>query len=186
MDQAAFDALWDSLSEIADPTITNPRYREGRYIQQDYEEMNRFVHLLNDLKPQRILEIGNACGGTTLLWRAIAPVVISIDLEPVGSDIAADRFQDVTFILGDSHDPNILEQAKAFAPYDMLFIDGDHSTEGARRDYDMYAPLVREGGIVAFHDYNYHHVRAAIDSIDLPKEIIMHKPTTFAIAIIRK
>lgn len=35
---------------------------------------------------------------------------------------------------------------------DFLFIDGDHSYEGVRRDFELYSPLVREGGFVAFHD----------------------------------
>jgi len=35
---------------------------------------------------------------------------------------------------------------------DFLFIDGDHTYEGVRRDFEMYSPLVRGGGAVAFHD----------------------------------
>jgi predicted O-methyltransferase YrrM len=34
---------------------------------------------------------------------------------------------------------------------DFLFIDGDYTYEGVKRDL-MYSPLVREGGIIAFHD----------------------------------
>lgn len=34
----------------------------------------------------------------------------------------------------------------------LLFIDGDHSYEGCRRDADLYLPLVKRGGIVVFHD----------------------------------
>jgi predicted O-methyltransferase YrrM len=39
-------------------------------------------------------------------------------------------------------------------PLDVLFIDGDHSYEGVRADFEQYAPLVRPGGIVALHDIN--------------------------------
>jgi predicted O-methyltransferase YrrM len=35
---------------------------------------------------------------------------------------------------------------------DFLFIDGDHRYEGVRLDFEMYSPLVRGGGLVAFHD----------------------------------
>jgi predicted O-methyltransferase YrrM len=28
----------------------------------------------------------------------------------------------------------------------------DHTYEGVKKDFEMYSPLVREGGIVAFHD----------------------------------
>jgi hypothetical protein len=35
---------------------------------------------------------------------------------------------------------------------DFLFIDGDHSYEGVKKDFNMYGPLVKDGGIIAFHD----------------------------------
>lgn len=37
-------------------------------------------------------------------------------------------------------------------PLAMLFIDGGHSEEPARADYEGWAPHVREGGILAIHD----------------------------------
>ena len=37
-------------------------------------------------------------------------------------------------------------------PIDFLFIDGDHSYDGVRKDWDDWTPLVREGGRVALHD----------------------------------
>ena len=35
---------------------------------------------------------------------------------------------------------------------DILFIDGDHSYEGAKRDWDLFSPFVRPFGSVVFHD----------------------------------
>jgi hypothetical protein len=35
---------------------------------------------------------------------------------------------------------------------DFLFIDGGHEAATVRSDWLMYAPLVRDGGLVAFHD----------------------------------
>jgi predicted O-methyltransferase YrrM len=35
---------------------------------------------------------------------------------------------------------------------DMIFIDGDHSFEGVKRDWDLFVPHVREFGVVIFHD----------------------------------
>ena len=35
---------------------------------------------------------------------------------------------------------------------DFLFIDGDHRYEAIKSDYEMYSPLVREGGVIGFHD----------------------------------
>jgi len=35
---------------------------------------------------------------------------------------------------------------------DMLFIDGDHSYEGVKADWDRFLPFVRPFGVVVFHD----------------------------------
>ena len=35
---------------------------------------------------------------------------------------------------------------------DFLFIDGDHTYEGVRKDFEMYGKLVVKGGVIAFHD----------------------------------
>ena len=36
----------------------------------------------------------------------------------------------------------------------LLFIDGDHSESGVRKDIQLYCPLVRAGGIVVFDDFD--------------------------------
>jgi predicted O-methyltransferase YrrM len=35
---------------------------------------------------------------------------------------------------------------------DLVFVDGDHSTQGCREDWDVWHGHVRPGGTVAFHD----------------------------------
>lgn len=37
-------------------------------------------------------------------------------------------------------------------PIDILFIDGDHSYEGVKRDWDLFSPYVTTFGLVVFHD----------------------------------
>jgi len=37
---------------------------------------------------------------------------------------------------------------------DLLFIDGDHSKEACLFDFENYSPAVRQGGYLAFHDFD--------------------------------
>ena len=37
-------------------------------------------------------------------------------------------------------------------PIDLLFIDGDHSYEGVKADWDRFVPFVKPFGVVIFHD----------------------------------
>lgn len=38
---------------------------------------------------------------------------------------------------------------------DLAFIDGDHSYKAARHDFSLVSPLVKKGGVVAFHDVTW-------------------------------
>jgi len=63
--------------------------------------------------------------------------------------------QKIYLIQGDSHKIETfrkIEEILKGRKVDFLFIDGDHSYEGVKKDFEMYSPLVRKGGIIAFHD----------------------------------
>lgn len=45
---------------------------------------------------------------------------------------------------------------------DFVFIDGDHSEEGAYRDFSNFYPLVKRGGIFAGHDIHLPAVKNAL------------------------
>jgi len=36
----------------------------------------------------------------------------------------------------------------------LLFIDGDHTEQGVKKDIELFCPLVRAGGVVVFDDFN--------------------------------
>jgi hypothetical protein len=52
-----------------------------------------------------------------------------------------------------SNDPELLNREhRLLAEFDLAFIDGDHSYEGARADLDNWGCRVRQGGRVLMHD----------------------------------
>lgn len=69
-------------------------------------------------------------------------------LQAVIDDLSADY--DVRVIFGDSQAFEVVGAAKG--QYDCVFIDGDHSYEGVKADYENYGKM---GRIVAFHDIAY-------------------------------
>ena len=140
------------------------------HIHQNHEEFRKFFKIAQTINPKRILEIGVCHGGTLLFWQEIGEQVIGLDYLKVRypersesalgttGDIPDARFDlsRVQFVNGDSHAPATLEYIKELMPeIDLLFIDGDHSYEGVKQDWEMYSPLVRAGGIVGFHDIAY-------------------------------
>lgn len=59
----------------------------------------------------------------------------------------------VTFFKGDSRDSSVRDHVAAMAgSAEILFIDGDHSFEGARADFEIYSSLVADRGVIVFHD----------------------------------
>ncbi len=117
-----------------------------------------------------ILEIGSAVGGTLFIFTRMADpdaTIISIDL-PRGSSGGGypkwkkrlyksfvKKGQRMHLMRADSHDPKTLEKVDEVLngeKIDLLFIDGDHTYEGVKKDFEMYAPYVNRGGIIALHD----------------------------------
>jgi len=139
------------------------------------EEIAELLRILKSLNPRTCLEIGTAGGGTLFLFAQMASpdaTLISIDLPggpfgggypawkiPLYKSFARYPTQRIHLLRADSHNPNTLRKVReilAGKPLDFLFIDGDHTYEGVKRDFEMYSPLVRKGGVIAFHDIVEH------------------------------
>ncbi len=137
---------------------------------QKKTEIYEFCKLITPIRPKVILEIGTASGGTLfLLSKCSSPdaLIISIDL-PEGRfgggypskyktvyKTFASRNQKMFFLRKDSHKSSSVRKIKKILNkrrIDVLFIDGDHTYEGVKKDFDLYSPLVKKNGIIAFHD----------------------------------
>lgn len=129
---------------------------------QKPNELAGLLALLVDEAPRVVVEIGSDAGGTLWAWRQLPSVeyVVAVSLPAAGfhSGRPLDRHGAIV-IEGDSHDPDVAALLAAVLldpacdwPADFLLIDGDHTYDGVRQDFEMYAPMVRTGGLVGFHD----------------------------------
>lgn len=66
--------------------------------------------------------------------------------------LAGVDMNDVTLIKRFSYESEA-QQETGRKRYDLLIIDGDHSYEGVKLDYEVYLPFVKAGGFVIIDDY---------------------------------
>lgn len=124
------------------------------------QEIKSLLNLLQEKRPKSILEIGTDKGGTLYLFSKVADpgaILASVDIKLNNGALIASfaRHKQVIKLLeGDSTHPSTLKTLRTWFPngIDFLFIDGDHTYEGVKQDFQSYAPWVNPGGLIAFHD----------------------------------
>lgn len=139
---------------------------------QHRSEILGLAERVRALDAKRIVEIGSYKGGTLFIFcRAALGLEHAVSIDLPGGDFGGGYdsrrerlFREflhrrpgakLTCLRADSHAPETLDALRRSLgddPIDFLYIDGDHRLEGVRSDFEQYAPLVRSGGLVAFHD----------------------------------
>ncbi len=187
-DASGFEA---ALARVFSPAMRFIRPLQSRV------ELEGLLAEVARLGPSTVVEIGTASGGTLfMLTRAASAdaTLVSIDLPggafgggylswraPLYRSFAKPG-QRVHLLRRDSHDPSTVEALRGILggrKVDFLFIDGDHTYEGVKKDFEMYRTLVRPGGMVGFHDIVPHsaasgcevdrfwnEIRGAFDSVE--------------------
>jgi cephalosporin hydroxylase len=167
-------ALQDDSRNLPPQQLVNllysARWERFFWIKQLKDEILSLVKVVSQTQPRIIVEIGSNMGGTLFLFTKVAAqdaIIFSLDL-PGGMGGGgypwyragfyrsfATGSQRIHLLRGDSHDKSLYDQlvrqleGKAI---DFLFLDGDHSFDGIKMDFEMYGPLVKPGGLIAFHD----------------------------------
>ena len=129
---------------------------------QNHFEIDTLFKFLEPEKIRLAVEVGVELGGTTLaLAQLVAPEngkVFAIDFFDVDKAIVyrgSSLSRLIVEIKGNSHDENTLKtlvQELGNDRIDFLFLDANHTYEDVKKDYEIYAPLVRKGGFLALHD----------------------------------
>lgn len=142
----------------------------GQRLNQFPEEMDSFIRLLRQEGVTSYLEIGCRWGDTLHAVGMGLPEgsrIVGVDLPGIktggiaytvqGTEPYLDRAvatlkaagRDAHLVVGNSREAETIARAHALGPFDAVLIDGDHTMEGVRADWENYGPM---GHIVAFHD----------------------------------
>lgn len=116
----------------------------------------------------KLLEIGVFKASTMSLWKMLredAQVFGVTPLDGRGTGWTEDDYaahiknihndfglEQPTLIIGSSTDDSMVYEAMKQSPFDIVYVDGDHSESGALSDFNNYAPMVKIGGYLAIDD----------------------------------
>ncbi len=140
---------------------------------QDADEFTALLEEYIALRPRCFMEIGSMYGWSLqhfIHYAEDGSTAVAVDL-PMGPgdwrystqhfnwlnvwpEWAAAKNCDLLLIPENSHHESTLRKVEGHLgrQLDFLFIDGDHQYASIKEDYEMYSPLVREGGMIALHD----------------------------------
>ena len=141
-----------SLNEIED---TRPQWVKDLPHADDPSAMyyRALFEWARHFQPSRILEIGTDRGWSAAHFAAGAPgcTVITLDIRPESSDfILAFPIRNIIPITMSS--ATAVQHVMSFQPFDILYVDGNHTFNQAYGEYSSYRPLVRNGGLIMFDD----------------------------------
>jgi predicted O-methyltransferase YrrM len=152
-------------------------------------EIKGLLKVLEERKPEIVIEIGTATGGTLFLFCRTAAAnakIISVDLPGgrFGGGYQSWRIplykafklpqQQLYLLRADSHNEDTLQRVLRIlngGKIDLLFIDGDHSYNGVKMDFEMFSPLVGDNGLIALHDIVAHPAEIGCEVDKLWKEL---------------
>lgn len=117
----------------------------GYDIQQTPDELAELLHLARERGVKRVLEIGTGqhAGLARFMVNLMGWEVVSIDIEQPKEGVDA---QGWTFIHGNS---TTVEHPALDEAFDMVFIDGDHSYDATKADWERFG---KAAPLVVFHD----------------------------------
>ena len=145
-----------------------PDYKPA--IQQDKDEFYALLCAIvgAGLYGGRAIQLGIGQSGLShKMWRYVFENVVSVDMDEGAIVNAHKRCHEDNRNLIYSNTSGAVSRIPVWPQYDFLFIDAGHLEANVREDYLTYAPLVRNGGIIAIHD--------ALPRAGYEAEITVHK-----------
>ncbi len=115
-----------------------------------------YQEIIYEIKPDIIIEIGSAQGGSTLYFAHLLDImgkgkVISIDMNRTEYNVKHNRIIEIT---GDSFAPETIEKVSSLCRGKTVLAvhDGDHTKEGVLKDLNAYSGLISKGSYFIIED----------------------------------
>jgi predicted O-methyltransferase YrrM len=135
-----------------------------------YDSLQNMCNSINGTSNMTMIEIGCYTGESTSFWCNHFLKVFAIDpwIDGKGyddKDIASIKMSNFVEAEFDSRLKKFdnFEKIKNFSynvvdkfedeSIDFIYIDGEHTYEGVKRDIELYQPKIKKGGYIAGHDY---------------------------------
>ena len=116
-----------------------------------YEKKNKFNF-------NNYLEIGLNNGITNTILNKFFKFSKNVAIDPLGPHInekvmAANlRFKNMILICNESGSQFTNKILKSLAKFDLIFIDGDHSYNSVKKDFNLSKKYIKKKGLIIFHD----------------------------------
>ena len=138
----------------------------GRPIIQLPDDMIRAQELIYRIKPDVLVEIGIAHGGSLIYYASIMHAmnkgrIIGVDIDirkhnrkAIEEHVMFDR---ISLIEGDSTANTTLSQVKSLileGELVMVFLDGNHTRKHVLKELELYSPLIAKGSYILAMDGN--------------------------------
>ena len=114
---------------------------------------NQLVPILKDVQPKNVLEIGTFKGFSMGMFRFFVPDSNVVSIDPTSYKEAqniASLFGNCTLINGDSN-----KLKNITTKFDFILIDGDHTYNGCKQDWDNIQNNMSDKCIVVFDDLGH-------------------------------
>jgi len=152
---SALDIAVDVAHRLDEYPDTRPEWVQNLPYANDPDASyyRALFHWASTLLPARVLEVGTDRGWSAAHISAGSPgaAITTVDMRP--ESVVAVRSMPLSNVL-----PLTMKSCDAYVhvssrgPFDMLFIDANHTFNDAYGEYSMFRPLVVDGGLILFDD----------------------------------
>lgn len=143
-----------------DPTYASSFYPNNTVSTSEPDTGETLYMLARLLKPENVIEVGGHVGAATIVMAQALEdnqqgMLYTVNLEDEHCLLIERHVAEA----GLTHRVQVYQSDSVEAvtrhklpPGEVIFIDGDHSYDGAKRDFEAYIPLLAKNGVMIYHD----------------------------------